>query len=73
MLECIVDWMPDILQAGADIIVALAEGITGALPTLIAQAAVIVSDMLNRTVNNQRHVLREKVNDCGYQVRKRLQ
>ncbi len=52
IVECIVNWMPDILQAGADIVIALTEGIAGALPTLLYQAAVIVTDMAMALVEN---------------------
>lgn len=52
IIGCIVDWLPDILQAGADIIVALAEGIADALPELVSQAAFIVTDIAMALVNN---------------------
>jgi TP901 family phage tail tape measure protein len=52
VMECIVDWLPDILQAGADIIVALVEGIAGAVPTLIYQAAVIITEMAMALIEN---------------------
>lgn len=52
VVECIVDWMPDILQAGADIVVALAGGIAGAIPTLIYQAFIIILEFAEALVEN---------------------
>lgn len=52
VVECIVDWMPDILQAGADIIVALVGGIAGAIPTLIYQASIIILEFAEALVEN---------------------
>lgn len=52
VVECIVDWMPDILQAGADIVAALAGGIAGAIPTLIYQASIIILEFAEALVEN---------------------
>lgn len=51
-VECIVDWLPDILQAGADIIVALVEGIAAALPTLMVQAVNIITTICQSLIEN---------------------
>ena len=52
IIECIVDWFPDILQAGVDIILAIIGGITEALPTLMVQAANILIELCNAIVQN---------------------
>lgn len=50
--ECVAEWMPDFLQAGADILLALVDGIADALPTLAYQAVVIIEEMAMALVDN---------------------
>lgn len=52
ILECLVDWGPDLLQAGVDILLALVDGISDAMPTLAYQVAVIVNEIAQALVDN---------------------
>lgn len=52
IMECLVEWGPDLLQAGVDILLALVDGIADALPTLAYQAAVIIEEMAMALVDN---------------------
>lgn len=50
--ECLADWGPDLLQAGADILLALVDGIASAIPTLITQDVMLLTDFCNTLVQN---------------------
>ncbi|MCM1439831.1 MAG: phage tail tape measure protein [Roseburia sp.] len=45
IIECITDWLPDILLAGGDIILSLVEGIAGAMPSLFTNGISIASTL----------------------------
>lgn len=50
--ECLADWGPDLLQAGADILLALVDGIASAIPILITQDVMLLTDFCNTLVQN---------------------
>ena len=52
ILECLVDWGPDIIQAGVDILLALVEGLANTAPTLGIQAITLLTDFCNTLVQN---------------------
>lgn len=52
IVECIADWLPDVAQAGIDVILALVDGIASSLPTLISYAADILVELCDAIVEN---------------------
>lgn len=52
IVESIADWLPDLLQAGVDIILSVADGIAQTIPTLITQAANILITIGEALVQN---------------------
>ncbi len=63
MLECLVDWGPDLIQAGIDILLALIQGIANTIPTLITQAITLITDFCNILVQNLPAII-----DAGLQL-----